>query len=119
MTYTEAVAMAVTECVVTDEKSGVSYLKPVYKRILKIMGLDRLEEDDPDLPDIEELSEILKLEVEKRNAENNFVNSVAQWFQTLKDVKLDPDTLASETQIVKMLQGMQQTDGMKMDVSLR
>ena len=86
MTYFDIVNQAIDAVVTTDEITKVSYLEPLYKEILRV---SEIEFDENILP-MEDLYEILKLEVQKRNAINNPTNELMRKINSLINENIDP-----------------------------
>lgn len=86
MTYFDIVNQAINTVVVTDATTNVTYLEPLYKEILKV---SEIEFDENILP-MDELYEILKLEVQKRNAMNNPVNELTRKINSFINENIDP-----------------------------
>ena len=101
MTYYDAVNQAIDLTVVTDEETGVSYLEPRYRSVLfdNDIGLPGhvLPGDYKD----EELWEILKLEVEKRNAKHNVSHALSEWAYTILTQTVDPALVSEENDLMK------------------
>ena len=96
MSYFDVVNDAIELCVVTDEDTGMSYLEPKYRMLLRETNM-HLPDDAPD----EELYEILKLEVEKRNALNNHVHAMVNFLIGLMTESVDPAILQEENELLK------------------
>lgn len=106
MTYFETVHQAIEQTVFTDENTGVSYLDPMYRETLRQSGLIATNYEDDDTPEIvpeDELVEILKLEVEKRNAKNNHLSAVAQWAWDVIDTQIAPAISDAENEMASDL----------------
>lgn len=86
MTYFDIVNQAIAATVTTDEFTGITYLEPLYKELLRESEI----EFDEKIISMEELYEILKLEVKKRNAVNNSVMPLANSMASLMTEKIDP-----------------------------
>lgn len=108
MTYFDVVDKAIDLTVVTDTETGVSYLEPRYRMVL--------EESDVHLPghmlpgDVkdQELWEILKLEVEKRNAKSDYLKPVLEWCYNTIVGTVDPAIQLGEDELMKdMLEYME------------
>ena len=101
MTYYDVVNQAIDLTVITDENSGVSYLEPRYRVVL--------HDNDIHLPGYssygdlkdQELWEILKLEVEKRNAQQNVMNALASWAFNVLTSTVDPALTNEENELMK------------------
>ena len=117
MTYFETVHQAIEQTVFTDDNTGVSYLDPMYRETLRQSGIIATDYEDDDTPEIvpeDELVEILKLEVEKRNAKNNRLSAVAQWAWDVIDTQIAPAITDAENEmasdLVKYMQ-MKENEG--------
>ena len=101
MEYFEAINKAYELTVVTDDLTGISYLQPSYRMLLKdndihLPGYEAIvNNNDP------ELWEIVKLEVDKRNAMLNFVNPVAEWIYGAIANTVDPVMTEQENELLK------------------
>ena len=101
MSYFDVLNEAYELVVVTDELTGISYLQPAYKMLLRdneihLPGYDSIvNNNDP------ELWEAVKLEVEKRNAMLNFVNPVAEWVYSVIATNVDPAMTQEENELIK------------------
>ena len=95
MNYFEIVNKAIELTIETVTETNQSYLEPRYKEILREADVHL-----PDLPD-EELYEILKLEVEKRNAKTNKLLPVVEWLYDLLVRKIEPAMLDEENELMK------------------
>lgn len=117
MTYFETVHQAIEQTVFTDDNTGVSYLDPMYRETLRQSGIIATDYEDDDTPEVvpeDELVEILKLEVEKRNAKNNRLSAVAQWAWDVIDTQIAPAITDAENEmasdLVKYMQ-MKENEG--------
>lgn len=109
--YIGKVNTAVELCIETDTYSGLSYLTPLYKEVLR--------ENDIMLPNdinYEELREILELEVKKRNAIFDKIHPVAEWLYNVILDNAQPMMESAESDLVnQFLQYMQQSVPKKED----
>lgn len=96
MTYFEAMEAAIELTVVTDSISGMSYLEPNYRLLLKENGISL-----PDDKDGSELYELLHLEVEKRNAKLNRLQPVLDWLYDVMTTTVDPAVTQEENELIK------------------
>lgn len=96
MTYFEAMEAAIELTVVTDSISGMSYLEPNYRLLLKESGISL-----PDDKDGSELYELLHLEVEKRNAKLNRLQPVLDWLYDVMTTTVDPAVTQEENELIK------------------
>lgn len=116
MTYMEAVNKAIETVVSTDDKSGITYLEPLYRWTLRNEGLvmDTENEETKDLPTEFEMSEILHLYVEKQNAINNKTNAVIEWLYDVITQTVDPAITAEDNELMKnMIEYMQLNESLK------
>lgn len=111
MSYFDVLNKAYELVVVTDELTGISYLQPSYKMLLRdnevhLPGYDSLvNNNDP------ELWEAVKLEVDKRNAMLNFMNPVAEWMYSVLANVVDPAITNEENELMKnVLEYMKQKE---------
>lgn len=101
MSYFDVLNKAYELVVVTDELTGISYLQPSYKMLLR--------DNEVHLPDYDsivnnndpELWEAVRLEVKKRNAMLNFVNPVAEWVYSAIANTVDPVMTQEENELLK------------------
>lgn len=101
MNYHDVVNQAMELTIVTDEETAVSYLEPLYREILRENGLSLPHHVlDGDAYD-QELWEILKLEVEKRNAKRNVSHALAEWAYTILTQTIEPGLLDEENELMK------------------
>lgn len=100
MTYYDVVNQAIELTVITDEETAWSYLEPRYREVLRDNGIhlpgNMLNGDAKD----EELWEILKLEVEKRNAKHNVAHALAEWAYTVLTQTIDPALVNEENELM-------------------
>lgn len=105
--YFDVVNKSIDAVVVTDEKTLVSYLKPLYKEILRISDI---EFDENMLP-MEDLYEILQLEVAKRNAMNNPTNELMHKLNEFINEKIDPVLEENNQRLIEeLLEYMKEKD---------
>ena len=96
MNYYDIINQAI-ELVVVDAGNGLSFLEPRYKSVLLNAGLlDYSEVIEP-----EDLFEIVKLEVEKRNTIGNKMNIIAAWIANTLDTVVDPAITKEENELMK------------------
>lgn len=107
MNYFDTVNKSIELTVKTDKDTGVSYLEPMYLEILRGEGIiAAYYDDDDDTPEVvpeNELTEILKLEVKKRNAKNNRLSAVAQWAWDVINTQIVPAMTDAENEMVSDL----------------
>ena len=101
MLYAEFVNKAVKLTIVESE-NGVFYLEPLWKTILISNELDV-----SDISDVEttwdEVSDVLKLSVEKFNTLNSKRNNVINWLYDLIMSQVEPAILQEETDYMKQV----------------
>ena len=131
MSYIENVNKALDVVVVTDPKSSMSYVEPLWETILTDQHLvipsdvvfdlthkgeqgyeDSVFADDPafeDLPDVFEMHEIIKAEVDKRNAINDPLRILAKSLNKMitEDVNIALEQENNDL-VLNMLQYMQE-----------
>ena len=101
MSYHETVNEAIEQTIITDEETAVSYLEPRYREVLRENNLHLPDnKEDGDVYD-QELWEILKLEVEKRNAKHNVSHALAEWAYTILTQTIEPEMLTEENELMK------------------
>ena len=96
MNYYDIINQAI-ELVVVDAGNGLYFLEPRYKEALRIAGLTEHE----DVIDPEELFEVVRLEVEKRNTVGNKMNIIAAWIANTLDTVIDPAITKEENELMK------------------
>ena len=107
MNYFDIVNKAI-ELVIIEAKNGLAFLEPRYKEVLRGAGLM-----NNGIVENEELFEILKLEVEKRNAINNNVASIASWASTIVN-SADEAMTEQENELMKnMMEYMRNNELLK------
>lgn len=105
MNYFDIVNQAI-ELVVVDAGNGLSFLEPRYKKILRSAGLTEHEETiEP-----EELYEIVKLEVDKRNAFGNQMNLIANWIADVITEVVEPARMQQENEFMQNMLAYLQRD---------
>lgn len=101
MTYHDIVNQAIDLTVITDDETGVSYLEPRYRSVLFENNIElpghALYGDEKD----KELWEILKLEVEKRNAKRNVAHALAEWAYQILTQTVDPALMTEENELMQ------------------
>lgn len=110
MTYHETINQAIELVVLTDEDTGVSYLEPRYRDLLRETNLHLPDNETPGDAADQELWEILKLEVEKRNAKSNVLHALAEWAYTILTQTIDPALLDEENELMKNITEYMQTN---------
>ena len=99
-TYYDIVNEAIELTVVTDEEAGTTYLEPRYRSILADNNLHLPGNMLPGDAKDEELWEILKLEVEKRNQQHNVAHALAEWAYHILSNTIDPELLSEENDLM-------------------
>lgn len=104
MLYAEYIKKAKELTITFNEESLVSYLEPDWQTILYDNGMDNLE----DIPDSRidgwyDLEDVLKLEVEKRNAISSKRNLVYNWLYELISSTVDPAMMQEETDLIQSM----------------
>lgn len=85
-------------------ENGVWYLEPEWKDILYRNDMGDLEHlTDSFLSGWDDVEDILKLEVEKRNARRSRSNEVMDWFYDFITATVEPAMLEEETNFIKQL----------------
>lgn len=101
MTYFDVVNKAIDLTIVTDTDTGVTYLEPRYRMVLEESDIHlpghMLQGDAKD----QELWEILKLEVEKRNAKSDYLKPVLEWCYNTIVGTVDPAIQLGEDELMK------------------
>lgn len=95
MNYFDIINHAI-ELVVLDAGNGSWFLEPRYREALRSAGLF----DNGIIPE-EELFEIVRLEVEKRNALNDQSKVVAAWIADMLMSAIDPAVTEQENELMK------------------
>ena len=102
MTYHEIINEAIDTLVTTDDNSGLTYLEPLYKETIRSEGWTEPDaETGEPVVTMEELAEILKLTVEKRNAQNNRTQAVVDWIFTVIENGIDPLVEDEQNDLIK------------------
>ena len=101
MLLTEYIVKA-KELTIEQADNGLFYLNPMWRNILNDNELSILDISDSDY-DEEDISEILKLEVEKRNTENSLKPYILSWLHDIITASVEPAILQEETDYLKNL----------------
>lgn len=108
MNYYDTVNKAIENTVVTDSETGVAYLEPRYRSVLEEMNIHLPGHALPGDYKDQELWEILKLEVEKRNAKSDYLKPVLEWCYDTIFNQINPAVELGENELMKdMLEYMQ------------
>ena len=90
------------DATIEQADNGLFYLNPMWRFILKDNQLDWSDISDNTI-DKEEVEDVLKLEVEKRNAVNSLKPYVLQWVHDTITASVEPAILQEETDYLKNL----------------
>lgn len=90
------------DATIEQADNGLFYLDPMWKFTLKDNQLNCSDVSDNDVNE-EEIEDILKLEVEKRNAVNSLKPYVLQWVHDVITASVEPAILQEETDYLKNL----------------
>ena len=84
-------------------ENGMWYLEPEWKDVIcRDMEVKNVEDvKDGFLSDWWDVENILRLEVDKRNAQNNKLNYVVDWVYDILNEKVDPMMLNDEIELAK------------------
>ena len=109
MLYADYIKKAKELTITYDEDALVSYLEPDWQTILCDNNMGNLE----DIPDMRiegwyDLEDVLKLEVEKRNAIMSRKNYIFEWIYNIITTTADPSLTEGENNIVEAMLKMAQ-----------
>lgn len=90
------------ESTIEQADNGLFYLNPMWRFILEDNQLDWSDISDKTIDD-EEIEDMLKLEIEKRNAENSVKPYVLNWIYDIITASVEPAILQEETDYLKNL----------------
>lgn len=82
--------------------NGLYYLNPMWRFILEDNRLNTFDISDKDTDD-DEIEDVLKLEVEKRNTANSLKPYVIEWIHNVITASVEPAILQEETDYLKNL----------------
>ena len=82
--------------------NGLYYLNPMWKSVLEDNQLDMLDISDSGA-DEDEIEDILKLEVQKRNTENSLTPYILGWMHEIITASVEPAIMQEETDYLKNL----------------
>ena len=104
MLYSDYISKAKELTISYNEEAVVYYLEPDWQTILYENNMSDLES----IPDIHiegwyDLEDVLKLEVEKRNAISSKKNLVYDWLYSLITSTIDPAMIEEETNLVQSM----------------
>lgn len=103
MTYSKFI-YEVEQTVINQLDNGIWYLEPEWKSMVRQdIVQDITELKDCYLDDWWDLEEVLKLEVERRNARDSKKSVVIDWLYELITNKVEPAMLEEETDFIKNL----------------
>ncbi len=92
------------ELTIQQLDNGVWYLEPEWQDMLYRNGLGALDElEDSYLGGWYDVEDILKLEVERRNARDSKQKEVVDWLYDLITAKVEPAMLQEETDYIKQV----------------
>jgi len=94
---------------ITQADNGVYYLEPLWPAILRDNEMKLSDILDAELT-MNDIFEMLKLEVEKRNTIDSKKNLVIEWLFELITAQVDPSVLAEETDYVKQVTEFMKTN---------
>ena len=101
MTYATFIYKA-KELTIQQLDNGTWYLEPEWQDMLYREGLGELDDlEDSYLSGWYDVEDILKLEVERRNAKDNKKNEVINWLYDLITVTVEPAILQEENDFIK------------------
>lgn len=101
MLYHDYVIKAIEATVITDENSRVAYLDPNYKWILEAEDLSDTSEISDFRMSIDDVYEMLKLEVKRRNAQFDHSRNVAEWIDAVINNAIDPMLTDTDNELMK------------------
>ena len=100
MLYATYMQKAKEVCIDRFVESGKWYLEPDWRIILRDNQLNNFKLQDSKI-DWSIVEDVLKLEVEKRNARDNTLGYVADWLYDTLTSTVEPAMLSEETDLVK------------------
>lgn len=101
MTYSSYIYKA-KELTIQQLDNGTWYLEPEWQDILYREGMGELDNlEDSYLDGWYTLEDILKLEVDRRNAKDSKKNEVINWLYDLITVAVEPAVLQEENEFIK------------------
>ena len=100
MLYATYMQKAKEVCIDRFVESGKWYLEPDWRIILRDNQLNNFKLQDVKI-DWSIVEDVLKLEVEKRNARDNKLGYVADWLYDTLTSTVEPAMLSEETDLVK------------------
>lgn len=110
MTYSKFI-YEVEQTVINQLDNGIWYLEPEWKSMVRQdIVQDITEVKDCYLDDWWDLEEVLKLEVERRNARDSKKNEVINWLYDLITAQVEPAMLQEETDYIKQVVDFMKTN---------
>lgn len=104
MLYSDYIHKVKELTITYDEESKVYYLEPEWQTILYSNGLGDLENiRDMHIEGLYDLEDVLKLEVEKRNALSCKKNLVYDWIYSVITSTVDPAMIDEENELVQSM----------------
>ena len=104
MLYSDYIHKAKELTIVYNEESLTHYLEPEWQNILYSNGLGNFNDiKDMYIEDWNDLEDVLKLEVEKRNAVSSKKNLVYDWIYSIISSTVDPLMASEENDLVQSL----------------
>ena len=100
MLYATYMQKAKEVCIDRFVESGKWYLEPDWRIILRDNQLNNFKLQDSKI-DWNIVEDVLKLEVEKRNARDNKLGYIADWLYDTLTSTVEPAMLSEETDLVK------------------
>lgn len=101
MLYSEYISKA-AKVVIEQTDNGLFYLEPMWKFYLIDNGLNVSDISDCEVS-WNEIEDILKLEVEKRNTINTLKPYILNWIHDIITATVEPSVLQEETDYIKNL----------------
>lgn len=100
MLYSEFMYKAKKEVIETDEASGITYLIPCYRQMLRDaeLTIDKITDFKVEFSEVEDE---LKLEVTMRNAKMNKMNIIVDWIAEIITSSIDPAMMQEESDLIK------------------
>lgn len=109
MLYATYMQKAKEVCIDRFVESGKWYLEPDWRIILRDNQLNNFKLQDAKI-DWSIVEDVLKLEVEKRNARDNKLGYVADWLYDTLTSTVEPAMLSEETDLVKNMLELAKTN---------
>lgn len=110
MLYSDYILKAKDLTITYDEEAMIYYLEPDWQTILHANGFGDLENvKDMYIEGWYDLEDVLKLEVEKRNAKASKLNIILNWISEVISSTLDPAMVEQENDLVQSMIGFART----------